>query len=160
MVHDVKLPASIVTRTDVGRLIREVQAIEGVVKQGKMRGNSGEKPFATSRLLDEISSENKLNLLHDEDRQILQDFLEQLRKAAPLLHFSFSTDPSPRFITSLLTWLRREIDPNLLLQIGLEPTLGVGCILRTTNRSFDFSLRHHFIDQHNLLVEKIKEGAT
>ncbi len=159
MALDIQLPYSIVTRADVGRLVRELQALDEAVQQNNVRGNV-DKILPTSRLLDELAAYNKLNLLQQPKREKLQTFLEHLRSDAPLIHVSFSADPSSRFITSLMTWLRREIHPEILLQIGLEPALGAGCILRTTNRSFDFSLRKHFDSQRELLVAKIIGDKT
>ena len=63
---------------------------------------------------------------------------------------SFSADPSVTFLTKLMTWLRQEIHPQVLLTVGLQPTIGAGCILRTTNRYFDFSLRQDFANKRTM----------
>jgi len=68
---------------------------------------------------------------------------------------SFNADPSPLFSQRLVTWLRQEIHPQVLVQTGLQPSLGAGCTLRTTNQFFDFSLREHFKQNRQLLVQKI-----
>ncbi len=159
MAHDkqLSLPYSVVGRSDVGRLIRELEALEAAMQ--RKTAQKDEKLLPTSRLLDDLSQQNKLNLLQPDDRAALKQFLEQVRKDAPQLHFNFSTDPSPRFMASLVGWVRQEIHPAALLQIGLEPALGAGCTLRTTNRYFDFSLRHYFDNQRELLLSKMKGGA-
>jgi len=73
---------------------------------------------------------------------------------------SLSADPSTRFLEKLVTWLRREIHPQVLLTIGLQPTLGAGCVLRTPNRQFDFSLRQDFAKKRDLLIGKLTPGPA
>ena len=50
-----------------------------------------------------------------------------------------------------MTWLRREIHPLVLMTVGLQPNIGAGCIVRTTNKYFDFSLRQDFANKRDLL---------
>jgi F0F1-type ATP synthase delta subunit len=110
--------------------------------------------------MDEVIQLNQINVLVEPERQRLAEFLLQVRKHAPVLHISFSADPSPLFTQKLVTWLRREIHPFVLLQIGLQPNIGAGCVVRTTNQYFDFSLRQNFIEKRGLLAEKLIVGAA
>lgn len=153
------LPLSVVGKIDVGRLYREVEAIDSFLKQSAIRepGTPTKMP-KTSRLFDETIEINKINVLHDDDRARLYDFLNQVRNKAPVLHMSFSADPSPLFTQKLITWLRAEIHPIVLLQIGIQPNMGAGCVVRTSNKYFDFSLRTRFKDSKKSLVE-IMNGA-
>jgi F0F1-type ATP synthase delta subunit len=73
---------------------------------------------------------------------------------------SFSADPSPQFTQKLAAWLRQEIHPFVLLQVGLQPNIGAGCVVRTTNKYFDFSLRERFKSKRPLLMEKLKSLGT
>lgn len=154
------LPTSVISRIDVGRLLREIEGIDQFLNQAAIRqpGTSLKMP-KTSKLMDEVVQLNKLNLLVDEDRRRLLTLMMVIQKKAPLLHFSFSADPSPLFSQKLITWLRQEIHPMALISIGLQPNIGAGCVLRTTNKYFDFSLRERFKKQRPLLVEKLK-GTT
>jgi hypothetical protein len=153
---DLNLPYSISNRSDVGRLRRELDVMEAAMQRKTARKD--EKPLPFSPLLNDLSDQNKLNLLKAEDRATLKAFLDEVHQKEPTLHFSFSTNPSPRFLANLIAWLRKEIDPFVLLQIGLEPALGAGCVVRTTNKYFDLSLRHYFEKQRDLLLTKLKEG--
>lgn len=151
------LPLSIVTKVDVGRLIRELDQIDAFLKGAAIRqpGTAVKMP-RTSRLLDETVEINKLNLLHEEDRIRLIQFVNQVRTEAPIMHISFSADPSPAFTGKLITWLRSEIHPVVLLQLGLQPNIGAGCVLRTTNKYFDFSLRERLKQKGGILAETLK----
>lgn len=151
-----ELPVMVAGPVQVGRLIRETEDIdEKLLQLGLRDGGSAVKMPQTSRLMDEIIEINKLNLLHANHRQALKKFLEELRVSAPVLHMSFSADPSPAFIEKLMGWLRKEIDPTLLLTIGLQPNIGAGCMVRSTNKSFDFTLRQDFLKKRDLLFMRL-----
>lgn len=151
------LPLSVVTKVDSGRLIRELEQIDEFLKGAAIRepGTPVKMP-RTSRLLDETVQINKLNLLHEDDRTRLVQFVTQVRAKAPIMHISFSADPSPAFTQKLITWLREEIHPLVLLQIGLQPNIGAGCVLRTTNKYFDLSLRERLNNKGAVLSETLK----
>jgi hypothetical protein len=42
--------------------------------------------------------------------------------------------------------------------VGLQPNLGAGSILRTTNKLFDLSLRQDFARKRDILMHKLAEG--
>ncbi len=152
------LPNGVVTRGDVGRLAKESEELDGILSSAAVRGGGIELP-KTSKLLDETVAMNKLNMLQADDRKTLISFLQKTRTSAPTLHISFNTDPSPSFQQSLVTWIRQEINPAILLQIGLHPNIGAGCVVRTTNKFFDFSLRQRFTQQRQLLIDKLQGDA-
>jgi hypothetical protein len=150
------LPMLAATPTDIGRLQLELEAIDDALLQLGIRKGGGEvKLPRTSRLMDQLIEVNRLTLLHDPDRVALKEFLAEVKKKAPVIHMSFSADPSPRFTEKLMAWLRKEIHPTLLLTIGLQPTIGAGCIVRTTNKQFDFSLREDFKKKRDLLLSQL-----
>lgn len=150
------LPVSVVGRVDVGRLQRETEALHEFLQQSAIR-QPGTQPKLpkTSRLLDETIQANKLNVLVEDDCKKLLKLLKDTYAHAPILHMSFGADPSPAFTQKLIAWLRTEIHPQVLLQIGLQPNIGAGCLVRTTNKYFDFSLRHRFVERRELLVKAL-----
>lgn len=152
----IALPVQVVGRVDVGRLLREVEGLDNFMQQAAIRqpGTPLKMP-KTSRLLDELLASSQLNMLHEQDRKQLLTFLGTVKARSPVLHMSFGADPSPLFLTKLMTWLRTEIHPLVLLQVGLQPNIGAGMIMRTTNKQFDFSLRHRFKKQRDLLVQRL-----
>lgn len=154
------LPASVVGLVDINRLSRELEAFEDYMEQAHAR-KGGEKlaPPRTSRLLDQLVNANQLNLLQDDDRLRLKDFLGSL-KTAPTVHISFASDPSAVFTEKIVTWLRANIHPNVLVQVGLQPNIAAGCIVRTENKVFDFSLRENFNQKWQLLVDAVSGDAA
>lgn len=152
-----QLPMGVISETDVGRLMQEMELVDNYVRQADLqqKGQTVQLPTC-SRMFDELVTINKLDMHKSDDRRQIIQLLEVVRNKAPVLHMSFSTDPSPLFTDRLMTWLRQQIHPFVLLQIGLQPNIGAGCMLRTTNKYYDFSLRQRFSDNRPLLISKIR----
>ncbi len=152
------LPVHIVSRVDVGHLLRSAQELDEFLRQAAIRepGTALKMP-KTSRLLDEFITVNNLNALQESDRKIILDFLAKVRTKAPVLHMSFSADPAPSFTQKLIGWIRKEIHPHALLSIGMQPNLGAGTVMRTRNSYFDFSLRQRFMDNRKNLESMIND---
>lgn len=154
------LPLMVASPADVGRLIHELELInDGLLQLGLRAGGSEIKLPATSHMMDQIIQANKLNLLQKADLDGLKQFLTAVKQQSPVLHISFSADPSPSFIEKLMAWLRREIHPSVLLTSGLQPNIGAGCIVRTANKQFDFSLRQDFLKKRDLLLSQLADPA-
>ena len=153
-----QLPAMVVGLVEVNRLKRELEAIDETLLEHTLRkqGN-GAQMLKSSKLMDQLVSSNKLNLLHKSDREGLHNFLEAVADRAPVLHISFSADPPPSFLERLMTWLRQNIHPQVMVTIGIQPTIAAGCIVRSTNKHFDFSLRQDFADKRELLLTQINK---
>jgi F0F1-type ATP synthase delta subunit len=151
------LPIAVVGRVDIGRLQRETEALLNFIQQSAIR-QPGTQPKLpkTSRLLDEVIQNNKINILEENDCKQLLKFLQHVYRHAPVIHISFGADPSAMFTQKIVTWLRVEVNPLVLLQIGLQPNIGAGCIVRTTNKYFDFSLRHRFEEKKSVLSAALK----
>lgn len=154
----VMLPTVVVSPADMVRLIRELTVLDDFLRQAALRkGGTAVKPPSTSRNLEAIVKVYNVNLLQAADRAALLKQLDHLRLTVPQLHISFAADPSAVFVDKIITWLRQNIHPQVLVQIGLQPSIAAGCVVRTTNKQFDFSLRRHLADNRALLLQKIKE---
>lgn len=154
--HQLVLPSSVAGLTDVTRLQREAEALDEYVRQAGLR--KGGESVALPKIpvmLDDIATVNHLNLLLASDRQKLAEFLQLLQTKAPVIHMSFAAEPSADFTAKIVAWLRQNIHPLILVQVGLQPSIAAGCILRTTNKVFDFSLRQHFMRNRQILVDAL-----
>lgn len=146
------LPVLVASPVDVGRLIRELEAIESVLLQIKLQKDDQHRSLKASHLMDQTAQLNKLDLSKEADRKQLHEFLESVKQKAPVLHISFSADPASGFIEKIMAWLRREIHPLVLMTVGLQPNIGAGCVVRSTNKYFDFSLRKDFEKKRDVLL--------
>jgi hypothetical protein len=157
---ELKLPLNVISQVDVARMLREVNALNDFFVQTKARqpGTPMQMPKLTL-LLEQVARENNYNLSEENDRQKLAQQLDQIIGNAPLLHISFAADPSPKALEKILVWFRSNIHPQALLQVGLQPTIAAGCVVRTSNKVFDMSLREHLNQQQKFLAQLI-DGAA
>jgi len=154
--RDLRLPVLVVRPGDLGRLVRELAVIDDRLLQLKLRQAGSEvKLPKTTQLMDQLIALNGLNLLQVGDRDWLIEALGAIKDHAPVLNISFSVDPSPVFMGKLMTWLRREIHPFVLVNIGLQPNIAAGCVVRTTNQVFDFTLRRNFAQKRDMLRQAL-----
>jgi F0F1-type ATP synthase delta subunit len=159
MAHEldhVRLPLSVITTIDLARVCRELDDLDEFLLQATLRkpGTPMQLP-RLSKMLDDTATINKVNLLEEKQRKILISALTIAKDKAPRLHISFSAEPSPLFITKISEFIRKNIDQIALMQIGLQPTIAAGCVLRSSNRQFDFSLRQHLRESRPILVDLI-----
>jgi hypothetical protein len=156
--NKLELPIAVVSPTDVARLTRELENLDEFFRQSAIR-QGGELQSAPrySRLLDEVVVANKLNLLQQSDRENLMGSFNNLSKTAPVMHVSFSVDPPGPYVQKIVFWFRQNIRGDILVRVGLQPNIGAGCVVRTTNKSFDFSLKKFFDNKHDFFMKKLHE---
>lgn len=158
--QQLSLPVLVFGVVEVRRLIRELDALEEYMVQAKLRQSGASQSLPrVSRLSESIAAENSLNLLKQQDRQTLKSFLVNIEKDAPQLHFSFASDPSSAFLAKLVEWLRINIHPYALVSLGLQPSIAAGCILRTPNKAFDFSLRQRLSGSAEFLQDAMTASS-
>ena len=153
------LPPQITGVADVLRIRRELETFYEYLHQAALRHDdpSTIRLPKTSRELDGLVQANKLDLLHRDQYEQTMSQLDEIERSAPRVHVSFSADPSANFVERIVDWFRRNVDPATLVQIGLQPALAAGCVVRTTNKQFDLSLKKHFATARPLLIQKIEE---
>ena len=154
-----KLPLTIVSDVDIMRTLRELNKLDDFFVDAEARkgGQVGEPPMLTFSL-NELARDNGENLLEAASRKLLSTKLEQIKNTAPLLHISFASEPSSKVLERILVWFRSNIHPHAMLQVGLQPAIAAGCILRSSNKVFDMSLGANLKNQEPYLV-KLIDGA-
>lgn len=152
---DLKLPTVVASRRDIIRLHREVRVFIDSVTQSIMRHDNPVKYPGISEQLRAVATENQVDLRNTKHCETLLVQLETLKDKAPSVHVSFPTEPTPDILQKLVNWLREEIDQHIVIQVGLQPTIAAGVVIRTPNRQFDFSLRQHLYSNRKKLAEAI-----
>ena len=161
MAHElehVKLPLSVITMIDLARVGRELTDLDEYLLQAAIRtpGTPMQLP-RLSKMLDETANVNKVNLLEEKQRKALITALSYVKEHAPKLHISFSDEPNTTFITKVSEFIRNNINDVALIQVGLQQTIAAGCVLRSSNKQFDMSLRQHLRDARPILVDMISK---
>jgi hypothetical protein len=152
-----KLPPLVMTPTDITRLLREIGMLDEYLRQQALRtpGQPTAKLPKTSRLLDELTETNGMNLLDAQIRGQLATLLKDLSLHAPVVQVSFAVDPSSAFLQKIVLWFRENAGQPVLIRVGLQPAIAAGCAVRTPNKSFDFSLRQHLLRQRHYLRDAL-----
>ncbi len=152
------LPIAIVSPTDIARIIRESDNLDEFFRQSNIKESTTQVVAPRySKLLDELVVLNNLDLSQQTHRDYLKQSLISVSENSPVLHVSFSVDPPGPYVQKIVNWLRQNIRSDVLVSVGLQPNIGAGCIVRTTNKSFDFSLRKFFDSKHDFFMEKLHQ---
>lgn len=138
------LPPSLIGRTDILRVLREVEALDQDLSGQAIR-NPGQ-PLTIPTLSQAVAQAvelNKINLSDPDSRQVLVTSLRGA-KDAPSVQLTFASEPEPEIVQDLAAWIRTNLHPQALLAIGLQPALVGGVVVRTPDHIYDFSLRGRF----------------
>ncbi|MBX4190657.1 hypothetical protein KW794_01070 [Candidatus Saccharibacteria bacterium] len=160
-MEPLKLPTGLIGLADVARLNRELNSLDDFFAGAKNRpaGTASSQVPKISRILQAIASDNKVNLVDENERAQLQKRLSEIYDHAPSIHISFAVEPSPKALEKILVWARQNVHPQTLLQVGLQPGIAAGCMLRTNNKVFDMSLRSNLQKQSGYLTQLVR-GAV
>lgn len=152
------LPQQLISSVDLSRITRELEALDDSLHQANLRKPGQPTKLSRSSLtLEDLARLNDVSVLDTAQRSQFIKLLHALYEHSPRIRMSLASEPSGTFVQKITVWLRANIHPTLLLEIGLQPTLSAGCSVRTYNKVFDMSLRHRFEENRNLLIKKIKE---
>jgi F0F1-type ATP synthase delta subunit len=155
-LQKINLPLSVMTVIDLSRVGRELEQLDEFLIQSAIRtpGTPMQLP-RLSKMLDDVASVNHVNLLEEPHRKALLKALSYLKEHAPKLHISFAAEPNGAFVNKVAEYIRANISSVALLQVGLQPTIAAGCIIRSPNRQFDLSLRQRLKDKRSELGQII-----
>lgn len=152
----IQLPSRLVTPVDLSRTVRELRALDDWLNQSALRsGGAAVSAPKTSATLEELASMNNVSLLDAGQRTQLVAVLTAFSSHAPRVHISFAVEPSANFLQQLIIWLRTNINPVVMLDVGLQPTIAAGCTVRTANKVFDLSLRNRLKESREMLIQSI-----
>lgn len=138
----IDLPDGIITPLDLGKVQRELYSLDQFLNASKSHA-PGKMPY-TSPALQAMAKNAGLNLLLAEDRAQFTKQLQFVRRTAPKVQISFASDPTNQALRPLIRWLRQNGHPNTLIAVGVQPNIAGGCVVRTANQTFDFSLQKLF----------------
>lgn len=156
------LPPFLITPADIRRTKRELETLNASYEQARMQTELGQRQYVgptagtSLKALAELNGVDIANPLH---RKHLSDQLSDVADNAPVLHFSFAATPPADFTSKIVIWLRSNIHPLALMQIGLQPSVAAGFVLKTPGHFYDFSIRKHLDAQKPALIEALKAVA-
>lgn len=153
------LPPSVVSKVDLSRLVRDLEAVDNQLTEAAVRAKTGmqvtAQPQITDRLRDFLSL-NKLTLENSNQRTVLMKQLRDLKDNVPIIHMTFAVEADPTSLGQLTQWLRTSIHPQAVIAVGLQPGLIAGVYLRTPNHIHDLSLKSKLHESRGLLVKELE----
>ncbi len=154
---ELKLPITLASKNDVSHLHRELRLFMDMSMQSAMRHDNPIKYPAITPMLRDLATLNQIDLRSEVACETLLAELASLKENIPVVHISFPRDPSVAVLQRLVEWFRREVDPRIVIQVGLQPTIAAGMVVRTPNKQYDFSLRRHLYNNQSKLMEALQK---
>ena len=153
------LPSALIGRADLARLVLEVETVDNDLESQRVRAGaekSGYRMPTMSRSLSDFLDQNKVTITDDQTRMKLKEDLRTLKDTAPVMHMTFAVDADPDFLQELVQWLRKEIHPQALVSVGLQPGIVGGVYLRTPNHVHDFSIKAVLKNKRDIIVHELE----
>lgn len=155
------LPPALIGRSDVSRLLREIEEVDYDLETQTIR--TPNQPLtipAISRALNETLTLNNIEVTNLDERKRMIDALRDAKERAPNVQITFAVDPEPSVISYLVNWIRENLHPRALVTVGLQPGIIGGCVVRTPDHIYDFSLRKRFKDEEANLIQAINASIA
>ncbi len=140
----IALHISIVSAHDLGLIQRELFSIDSNIKA---HGSSVVSRIKPSGQLDNLIKSSGIDLGDDQQRQLLSQQLQFVRRTAPNVTLVFAKRPDSRSLLMLVKWFRENGHPNTLINAVTDPSVGGGCVVKTASKTFDFSYHKLFSKQ-------------
>ena len=136
----INLTDTIVTPIELGKTQRELFALDEFLTQSGVKSARTSMPLP-SPMLQSLITSSKLEMLKSDERTQLVNQLKFVRRTAPVVHITFASTPSKRALRALVKWFRENIHPNALIEPGVQAGIAGGCLVRTSTKTFDFSIQ-------------------
>lgn len=149
------LPVSLTGHSDLSRLGRAVEILESNLQAQRVR-NAGIQLPPVSQALGDFAEQNKLDLADADTLDHLKKQLRHIKEHAPVMHMTFASEVDTDTLQKLVMWLRTEVHPHALLDVGLQPSLVGGVYLRTPNKVHDFSVKALLKNKRDIIFEELQ----
>ena len=156
---DLALPSSLATRSDLQRVIAEIERIDNSLNSAQIHeqiGHPADDSLTTSKQLADFLQINDIDIKNGEDRSRLLHDARHLKITAPVIHVTFATSADNDELTKIIDWVRQSVHPMAVLAVGLQPSLIGGVYIRTTNKVFDFSARSQLANGRHIIKRELE----
>jgi hypothetical protein len=156
---DFILPASVVTRVDVSRLVRDAEWADNELTSVKVRSKAGVKKQVTPALsanLEAFLDQNDIDFGDSKGRTSLIKQLHLLKDKVPTIHLTFAVPADGKSLETLADWVRSKVHPQAVIEVGLQPALVGGVYIRTPNHVHDLTMRAALDGSHDVIVKELE----
>lgn len=156
---DFVVPASVITKVDVSRLVSEMERVDNELTTATVHAKVGVRQDSQLNLspqLTDFMNQNKLRPNNGQERTSLIKQMRLLKDNVPTIHMTFAVEADRESLQKLAQWIRTSVHPQAVIAVGLQPALIAGVYLRTTNQVRDLSLRAMLKDSRGTLVKDLE----
>jgi hypothetical protein len=142
------LPSSVYSPDHLRYCINELESYANVIEMIARGAQGKELPALSRESLDLLDA-----FMADKDRRNgtaingLTQELTKLQETAKVVSITLAATAPHGLKEELVTWLRTNITPELLVEFHVNPDIAGGLVLRSFNRVFDESFRNHLLTQ-------------
>ncbi|MBA3679304.1 hypothetical protein H0W80_03915 [Candidatus Saccharibacteria bacterium] len=144
-----RLPNTFSRRQQLERVLDQVQKLKPAV-------------FDTAQKwpleLQEFTQANNISVFTTTTQANLASYFKRLLQSAPQISLVMAALPNSEEQAELIGWLRSHIHPQAFMHIAQNSDLLAGCIVRTDNMVYDFSLRSSLFAQSDSLAMRLQNG--
>lgn len=158
---NLKLPDTVFSSQDLNGLILEIHEYtkwlqHESIKQRVNASKSSDHPVLTTAASDLIRQSNDGK---DPSRAQLEDLIQTLKNykdKAPSITVTLAAPPTVSVKRTLVTWLRENITPNVLVNFQFNSTLLGGMVVRSGSHIFDWSFRRQILENRDKFPEVLR----
>ncbi len=157
-----KLPTSVVGPQDLLHLEREADRLVEELLQARVAKEQAGAERSISRPGVRLSDLFKVNGLEFDEQTLPQVSrqLHQLRTQAPRVRLSLAGEPGDDSMSKVVEWFRKEVHPQVLVQLGVQPAIAAGCVLHTSKRRYDWAIRTKLNRSTTAFAKVMKEISS
>lgn len=151
-------PPALTGRADLSRLLRELEVIDNDLESQRARATDKSQGYhlpTMSQAMSDFLELNKVDMANDHARMQLTTNLRKLKDRAPVIHMTFATEADPQSLGQIVAWARKELHPQALISVGLQPSLIGGVYVRTPNHVHDYTIRANMKKSREILTKDI-----
>lgn len=149
-------PSNLITRSDVSRLVRELEHLADVLQGQRVRGETETKLPPLSQSTTDFLELNEVKITNEKSLETVRQKINTIEDRLPAVHMTFASEIDSESLQQLVTWLRTEIHPQVLINTSIQPNLIGGVYLRTPDHVHDFSIKTLLMGQRQLIVKQLK----
>lgn len=160
--HDVSsliVPESVVSKVDISRILVEAEQLDDQLTEDEIRAKTNNTTVSEpvlSRQLTDFLNANQLSHSDKDQRKDLIEKLRHLKHGIPSVHITFASMADQHSLQQLVSWLRQSVHPQIVITIGIQPSLIGGVYIRTPNHIYDFSLRKELSGGRSVIAKDLE----
>jgi hypothetical protein len=158
---NLKLPVGIYSQQDLKATITEIRQYahwlsHATIKKQVSKGAWGEPPGMSSAGVELIKEWIGDKPLDQDSLDKLIETLEDYADNAPRVSVTLAAPPSVGIKKELISWFRKNLDPDMLVDFRFNSTILGGMVVRYGSHIFDWSFRRQILESRQKFPEVLR----